>query len=163
MLKLSFRVDMVKPWRAGSFECLELVFRGPSVPSTLRLFVIYRQPSSGCKATPFRLFLDEFSHLLEHVSIKQTGLIILGDFNVHYGNVDDKNASDFAAILNDTNLQQHVKSATHYRDNILDLVITPVTGSVLTDVSVESLLNLRYNKPLKEFGNETQVGYRPVV
>ena len=140
MLKSSFRVDMVKPWRAGSFECLELVFRGRIVPSTLRLFVIYRPPSSGCKATPFRLFLDEFSHLPEHVSIKQTGLLILGDFNVHYGNVDDKNASDLAAILNDTNLQQHVKSATHYRDNILDLVITPVTGSVLTDVSVESLL-----------------------
>ena len=52
----------------------------------------------------------------------------------------DKNASDLTAILNDTNLQQHVKSATHYRYNILDLVITPVTGSVLTDVSVESLL-----------------------
>ena len=86
------------------------------------------------------IFLDEFSHLLEYVSIKQTGLIILGDFNVHYGNVDDKNASDLAAILNDTNLQQHMKSATHYRDNILDRVITPVTGSVLTDVSVESLL-----------------------
>ena len=136
MLKSSFRVAMVKRWRAGSFECLELVFRGPSVPSTLRLFVIYRPPSSGCKATPFCLFLDEFSHLLEHVSIKQTGLIILGDFNVHYGNVDDKNASDLAAILNDTNLQQPLKSATHSRDNILDLV----TGSVLTDVSVESLL-----------------------
>ena len=140
MLKSSFRVAMVKPWRAGSFECLELVFRGPSVPSKLRLFVIYRPPSSGCKTTPFRIFMDEFSHLLEHVSIKQTGLMILGNFNVHYGNVDDKNASDLAAILNDTNLQQHVKSATHYRDNILDLVITPVTGSVLTDVSVESLL-----------------------
>ena len=89
---------------------------------------------------PFRLFLDEFSHLLEHVSIKQTGLIVFGDFNVHYGNVDDKNASYLAAILNDTNLQQHMKSATHYRDDILDLVISPVTGSVLTDVSVESLL-----------------------
>ena len=84
----------------------------------------------------FRLFPDEFSHLLEHVSNKQTGLIILGD----YGNVDDKNASDLAAILHDTNLQQYVKSATQYRDNILDLVITPVTGSVLADVSGESLL-----------------------
>ena len=45
-----------------------------------------------------------------------------------------------AAVLNDTNLQQHVTSATHYRDNILDLVITPVTDSIVTDVSVESLL-----------------------
>ena len=126
MLKSSFCVALLKPWRADSFECIELVFRGPSVPSTLRMFVIYRRPSSGCKATPFRPFLDEFSQLL----------VILVDFNVHYGNVDDKNTSDFAAILNDTNLQQHVKSATHYRDNILDSVITPVTGSVVTDVSV---------------------------
>ena len=84
---------------------------------------------------------DSFERInCPHVSIKQTGLVILGDFNVHYGNVDDKNASDLAAILNDTNLQQHVTSATHYRDNILDLVITPVTDSIVTDVSVESLL-----------------------
>ena len=54
---------------------------------------------------PFCLFLDEFTHLLKHVSNKQTGLIILGDFNVRYENVDDKNASDLATILNDTNLQ----------------------------------------------------------
>ena len=140
MLKSSFCVALVTPSLTDSFECLELVFCGISVPSTLRMFVIYRPPSSGCKAMPFRLFLDEFSHLLEHVSIKQTGLIVFGDFNVHYGNVDDKNASYLAAILNDTNLQQHMKSATHYRDDILDLVISPVTGSVLTDVSVESLL-----------------------
>ena len=45
------------------------------------VFVIYRPPSSGCHAMPFRLFLDEFNHLLEHVSIKQTGVMILGDFN----------------------------------------------------------------------------------
>ena len=69
-----------------------------------------------------------------------TGLIILGDFNVHYGNGDDKDARDLAAILNDINLQQLVTSSTHCRGNILDLVISPVTGSVLTDVSVESLL-----------------------
>ena len=31
-------------------------------------------------------------------------------------------------------------SSTHCRGNLLDLVISPVTGSVLTDVSVESLL-----------------------
>ena len=105
MLNSSFCDALVKPWRAESFECLELVLRGPSVPSTLCMFVIYRPPSSRCKSTPYRLFLDEFSHLLEHVSVKQTGLIILGDFNVHCGNVDDKNASDLAAILNDTNLQ----------------------------------------------------------
>ena len=71
---------------------------------------------------------------------KKSGLIILGDFNVHYGNDDDKDARDLAAIISDINLHQHVTSPTHCRGNILDLVISPVTGSVLTDVSVESLL-----------------------
>ena len=70
---------------------------------------------------------------------KKTGLIILGDFNVHYETDGDNDARDLAAILNDINLQ-HVTSSTHCRCIILNLVIPPVTGSVLTDVSVESLL-----------------------
>ena len=54
MLKTSFCVALLIPWQADSFECLEIVLRGPSVPSTLRMFVIYQPPSSGRKATPFR-------------------------------------------------------------------------------------------------------------
>ena len=140
LFKASFHLALSKPWPAESFECLEVMLRGSSVAAALRIFVVYRPPSSGRKSKPFRLFLEEFGELLERVSIKKTGLVILGDFNVHYGNGDDKDARDLAAILNDINLQQHVTSSTHCRGNILDLVISPVTGSVLTDVSVESLL-----------------------
>ena len=45
-----------------------------------------------------------------------------------------------ADILHSTNFQKHVSSATHCRGNIPDLVITPSTNSVITDVSVESLM-----------------------
>ena len=75
-----------------------------------------------------------------------------------YGNVDDKNASDLTAMLNDTNLQQHVTSATHYRDNILDLVITHVTGSVATDVSVKSLLTDHHIIACKLVSNKPNLG-----
>ena len=140
LFKASFHLALSKQWPAESFECLEVMLRGSSVAAALRIFVVYRPPSSGRKSKSFRVFLVEFDELLERVSIIKTGLIILGDFNVHYGNDDDNDARDLAAILNDINFQQHVTSSTHCRGYVLDLVLSPVTGSVLTYLSVESLL-----------------------
>ena len=57
-----------------------------------------------------------------------------------YGNGDNKDARDFAALLEDSNLIQLVSSATHIKGNILDLVIAPATDSVISDVSVDALL-----------------------
>ena len=37
-------------------------------------------------------------------------------------------------------MHQHVASPTHCRENNLDFVVASVTGSVLTDMSAESLL-----------------------
>ena len=72
---------------------------------------------------------------------KQAGLTILGDFNVPYGKANNKDAGDLATLISDSNLKQHVLSATHVRGNTLDLIITPVISSVITDVTVDSLLS----------------------
>ena len=140
MFKSSFQVSKSIPWLAESFECLQLVLTGANVASTLRIFIIYRPPSSGRNSKPFNLFLEEFLELIEHVCSQKSGLVILCDFNVHYGSSGDNDACMLADILHSTNFQQHVSSATHCRGNILDLVITPSTNSVITDVSVESLM-----------------------
>ena len=66
------------------------MLRGSNVAAAVRIFVVYRPPSSGRKSKPFRVFLEEFG------DISKTGLIILGDFNVHYGNKADKNARELA-------------------------------------------------------------------
>ena len=47
MFKSSFQVSKSMPWLAESFECLQLVLTGANVASTLRIFIIYRPPSSG--------------------------------------------------------------------------------------------------------------------
>ena len=140
MVKSSFHVSKSIPWLAESFECLQLVLTGANVASTLRIFIIYRPPSSGRNSKPFNLFLKEFRELIKHVCSQKSGLVIIGDFNVHYGSSNDNDACMLADILHSTNFQQHVSSATHCRGNILDLVITPSTNSVITDVSVESLM-----------------------
>ena len=143
LCKAFFHLALPKPWHAESFACLGVMLRGSSVAAAVRICVVYRPPSSGRKSKLFRVILEEFGELLERVFLKKR-LIVLGNSNVHYGNDDDKDARDLVAILSDINLQQQVISPTHCRGNILDLVISPVTGSVPTDVSVESLLTDHY-------------------
>ena len=52
--------------------------------------------------------------------MQQAGLALLGDFNVKYGNGDNKDARDFTALLEDSNLIELVSSATHVKGNIRD-------------------------------------------
>ena len=42
-------------------------------------------------------------------------MVILGDFNVHYGSSGDNDACMLADILHSTNFQKHVSSATQCR------------------------------------------------
>ena len=112
MFKSSFRVSKSTPWIAESFECLQLVLTGANVAFTLRILIIYRPPSSGRNSKPFNLFLKEFRALIEHVCSQKSGLVVLGDFNVHYGSSNDNDACMLADILHATNFQQHVSSAT---------------------------------------------------
>ena len=55
----------------------KVLLRGSSVAAALRIFVVYRPPSSGRKSKPFRVFLEEFGELLERVSIKKLDLSYL--------------------------------------------------------------------------------------
>ena len=110
-----------------------------SLPRTLRLFVIYRPPSSSRNSQPFATFLTEFRELVECVGTK-SGIIIVGDFNVRYGDDSDPHARALRDVLSDANLRQNVTDATHNRGNVLDLVITASSSSLVTGVSVNNLV-----------------------
>ena len=120
LYRASLTLDNSQLWPASSFECIDIELRRNSIPSTLRLFVIYpaiTQPHSQ----PFATFLNEFRHLVECVGTKSGIIIIIGDVNVPYGDVDDAHARALRDILSDANLRQNVTEATHNRGNILDL------------------------------------------
>ena len=137
----TIRLESAKMWDAESFECVEVVLFGSPVASAVRLFVLYRQQSSGRLSKPFALFLQEFGDLIIYTTAKQSGLAILGDFNVPYGKANNKDAGDLATLISDSHQKQNVLSATHVRGNTLDLIITAVVSSVITDVTVDSLLS----------------------
>ena len=139
LFRSSFHIDHSQLWPASSFECLDLQLRCQSVSSTLRLFVVYRPPSSSRNSQPFALFLTEFRDLIERVAM-ESGIIVLGDFNVAYGDNNDAHARALHDILSDANLRQNVTDATHQQGNVLDLVITASSSSPITQTSVDALI-----------------------
>ena len=69
-------------------------------------------------------FFTEFESLLEfHISSK-VDLIIVGDFNIHFDELNDSYALHFLKLLNTLNLCQHVSLSTQNSGHILDLMIT---------------------------------------
>ena len=62
----------------------------------------------------------------------ESGIIILGYFNVPYGDNNDAHARALHDILPDANLRQNVTDATHQQGNVLDLVITASSSSPIT-------------------------------
>ena len=115
----SFNLHIIAvPIYLKSFELL--VCHLSSAFSNLILVVVYC-PSNH---TITDEFFEEFTALLEIVSIYSSTVIIWGDFNVHFDDASDTSASRFTDLLDVFNLLQHVNDATHIQGHILDLIIT---------------------------------------
>ena len=68
----------------------------------------------------------------------ETGIIILGDFDVAYGDNNDAQARTLHDILSDANLRQNVTDATHQHGNVYDLVISASSSSRITQTSIDA-------------------------
>lgn len=102
--------------------------------SKLTVYIIYRPPSSSAKSRAtlsFSQFLEDFQTLVSLASTTPHEFLITGDFNVHVDDPKDSYAIQFLALLDQANLTQHVKFATHRQSHTLDLVIT-ATNSMLS-------------------------------
>ena len=90
---------------------------------------IYRPPNSDMNQ-----FLDEIAEYLAlHINTKYP--IFLGDFNIHWRDEVDGNASSFADTVEALGLTKHVQFPTHNRNNILDLVISKaITKNFICEV-----------------------------
>ena len=102
--------------------------------NAVHLAVVYRPPGSS---SPFKLFLDEFSNVLDDYLFKHASLVISGDFNIHVG-TNSSDARCFSDVLNAYGLEQHIQQPTHVRGHILDLLISrkEIDTIGLSDVDV---------------------------
>lgn len=114
LYKSCINMILSRPWPAKPFQCLKMVF-------------VYHQVLSGHYSfidihlwgLSFKTFMVEFTNLLEMFAAQFTGLIILNNFNIHYGKAGNKDSNNFCDLLHATNLQQHIRDPTHAIGNIL--------------------------------------------
>ncbi|KXJ18376.1 RNA-directed DNA polymerase from mobile element jockey [Exaiptasia diaphana] len=114
----SFNVKLCESAVYNSFESIELKFR--SHDQVFCVVVVYRPPSSS-----FGSFIQDFSSLLEPLSIYPGKLLICGDFNVHVDDKNDNSSKKFLDLLDCFSLHCiDTTSPTHKKGHALDLLIT---------------------------------------
>ena len=111
-------VSLIGGQHVSSFEylCTRLVVRG----SACTVLLVYRPGSAAVDST----FFEELSSLLDELVTRSEPLIVAGDFNIRLDRPDDYHSTHLLHILSAHGLQCHVKSATHDRGGILDIVAT---------------------------------------
>jgi len=118
-----------------SFEHLNLAISSGS--TKLQLIGIYRPQKSKKNTCSTSLFLDEFSTLIESVTLSSMKLIIAGDFNFHIDKISSNtDACNFKDHLESFGLNQHVTGATHDRGHLLDLVISTNMMTILCPIQL---------------------------
>ena len=119
---------------SNSFEFADCVISYLS--TTLQIVVVYRPPPSRKNHLNVTVFLEEFSSFLERIVTTTRPLIIIGDYNFHLDNKNDRSAARFKEQLDAFSLVQHVRESTHKSGHTLDLVITRVGEETVRNVRV---------------------------
>ena len=118
----------------SSFEYQEVNISLES--STLNLIILYRPPPNSRNKITVQQFYNEFTSLLEAKTAMSCKLLIVGDFNFHFEDLDNSYANRFKEVLATFDLTQHVVGATHSKGHTLDLIITRSDDDLIVDTLV---------------------------
>ena len=83
-------------------------------------------------ARPGYSVFDQFSDFLEHSDNLPGKTLLMGDFNFHFENVENKNSRKLHDIIDMFNLTQSVSEPTHNQGHLLDLVFSKQSDNILT-------------------------------
>ena len=68
--------------------------------------------------------IDDITELLINKRPQYQNNILLGDFNIHIGDLSDANAVIFSDSMRALGLEQHISGPMHVKGNTLDLIFT---------------------------------------
>ena len=120
----------------NSFEFAAWKIQCGNIPTSV--IAVYRPPYSEQNRSSIPSFCDEFSDFISEAIAEHSNLILLGDFNIHINNDNDKNAMLFTERTETLGLTQHVNGATQKSGNTLDLIFTEGT-SVFNVIKCQNL------------------------
>ena len=93
--------------------------------TTITILGIYRPPAGSLVE-----FLREFTNWITDVVVQDTNLLVVGDFNLHINNENDKNAANVKESMVALGLVQHVTRPTHKSGNTLDLIFMDIFSEI---------------------------------
>eukprot|EP00745_Piridium_sociabile_P006121 TRINITY_DN13961_c0_g1_i25.p1 TRINITY_DN13961_c0_g1~~TRINITY_DN13961_c0_g1_i25.p1 ORF type:complete len:160 (+),score=25.29 TRINITY_DN13961_c0_g1_i25:204-683(+) len=102
---------------------------------------VYRPAPSKKNKFTHAMFLNQFLEFLEHCDSLQGKTLLMGDFNVHFDDVDDCNTKRFCELLDMFSFSQSVVGPTHKHGHTLDLVIYRTSDDILSTTSVNNDLH----------------------
>ena len=132
-LKLK-KIDDYKEERS-TFELLECDFGHNN--KSFKVAIIYRPPLSRKNTTTAGQFLEEFEPYIIDKSTCTNHFIVLGDFNIHINKLDDEIATDLLNLMQSCNMIQHVHTATHEKENTLDLAFSRADSNIIQGLLIE--------------------------
>ena len=103
-----------------SFEAVELHISGRKF--SVSVVCLYRPPSSRKNKLSNQLFLQELPEFFTQFAGSHSDLVLLGDFNFHYGDCADTQVNRLKTVLSDHSLTQLVDAPTHRCGHTLDWV-----------------------------------------
>ena len=99
--------------------------------TAITLTGVYHPAYSLTNKTTNAQFTDEFLNFMTEILPLHNNHIIMGDFNLHLSKEDNTDASIFLDSIEAMGLYQHISFLTHCNDNLLDLVISEITGKII--------------------------------
>ena len=128
-VKKTYTVSVLNQQIYNSFEHINSKIKCKN--KTIQTIIIYK-PSNTSK----RLFIDEFSNLLDTVA-KNRNILICGDFNLHLDNISDYYVNEFIELLESHDLENIVDKPTSLQNHIIDLVIQNKENKMVHGVEIE--------------------------
>ena len=120
--------------KCTQFECLQCTLKVGNTNTDL--IVLYIHPLSPVNKLTTHQFLSEWEEFMSHCAISISELVIMGDANLHLDDMTLRNTKTFLHILESSGHQQHINELTHHLGHTLDVIMSRVTSSILTDVEV---------------------------
>ncbi|XP_053535190.1 uncharacterized protein LOC108267429 isoform X1 [Ictalurus punctatus] len=104
------------------FNSFEILYTSISYVATknksIPLIIIYRPPG------PYTEFLSEFADFVSNLVVSVDKALIVGDFNIHFDNLEDPLRIAVVSILDSVGINQNVIGPTHNGGHTLDLILT---------------------------------------
>ena len=82
------------------------------------------------------MFFDQFSDFLEHSDSLPGKILLMGDFNFHFENVENNNSRKMHDIICMFNLTQSVSEPTHNQGHLLDLVFSKQSDNIFICINL---------------------------